>query len=60
MKNWGTLDTWLREIHRALKPNGILGDVDRDKHLAIGESDRMTLSFVKQGAPRSEWASPPR
>jgi predicted methyltransferase len=24
MKNWGTLDTWLREIHRALKPNGIL------------------------------------
>ena len=25
MKNWGTLDPWLREIHRALKPNGILG-----------------------------------
>jgi predicted methyltransferase len=25
MKNWGTLDTWLRQIHRALKPNGILG-----------------------------------
>ena len=25
MKNWETLDTWLREIHRALKPNGILG-----------------------------------
>jgi predicted methyltransferase len=25
MKNWGTLDTWLREIHRALEPNGILG-----------------------------------
>ena len=25
MENWGTLDTWLREIHRALKPNGILG-----------------------------------
>jgi predicted methyltransferase len=114
MKNWGTLDTWLREIHRALKPNGILGvedhraapgtdpekcgttgylpeawviaqvqaagfkllarseinanprdtrehpkgvwtlppelalgDVDRDKYLAIGESDRMTLKFVK-------------
>ena len=114
MKNWGTLDTWLREIHRALKPNGILGveehraapgtdpaksaqtaylpeawviakveaagfklaarseinanpkdtrdhpkgawtlppqlalgDVDRDMYLAIGESDRMTLKFVK-------------
>lgn len=28
MKNWGTLDTWLREIHRALKPNGILGFED--------------------------------
>jgi predicted methyltransferase len=24
-----------------------LGDVDRDKYLAIGESDRMTLKFVK-------------
>jgi predicted methyltransferase len=114
MKNWGTLDTWLHEIHRALKPNGILGiedhraapgtdpdkcaamaylpeawviaqveaagftlvarseinanprdtrdhpkgawtlppelalgDVDRDKYLAIGESDRMTLKFVR-------------
>ena len=28
MKNWGTFDTWLREIHRALKPNGILGVED--------------------------------
>jgi predicted methyltransferase len=28
MQNWGTLDTWLREIHRALEPNGILGVVD--------------------------------
>jgi predicted methyltransferase len=121
MKNWGTLDTWLREIHRALKPGGILGvedhraapgtdpdkcgttgylpeawviarveaggfklvarseinanprdtrdhpkgawtlppelvlgDVDRDKYLAIGESDRMTLKFVRvaDGAAR--------
>jgi predicted methyltransferase len=25
MKNWGTIDAWLRQIHRALKPNGILG-----------------------------------
>lgn len=25
MKNWRTLDTWLPEIHRALKLNGILG-----------------------------------
>jgi len=28
MKNWKTLDTWLRQIHRALKPNGILGVED--------------------------------
>jgi predicted methyltransferase len=114
MENWGTLGTWLHEIHRALKPNGILGledhraapgtdpdtcgataylpeawvigqveaagfklvarseinanpkdtrdhpkgawtlppelalgDVDRDKYLAIGESNRMTLKFVR-------------
>jgi predicted methyltransferase len=24
------------------------GDLDREKYLAIGESDRMTLKFVKQ------------
>jgi len=114
MKNWGTLDTWLRTSFRMLKPNGILGvedhraapgtdparcattgylpeawvidqveaagfklvgrseinanprdtrdhpkgvwtlppelllgDVDREKYVAIGESDRMTLKFVK-------------
>jgi predicted methyltransferase len=39
-------------------PNGVWslpptlrgGDVDRDRFLAIGESDRMTLKFVKPGA----------
>ncbi len=31
-----------------LPPNFDLGDVDRDKYLAIGESDRMTLKFVKK------------
>ena len=31
-----------------LPPNYDLGDVDRDKYLAIGESDRMTLKFVKK------------
>ena len=31
-----------------LPPNFNLGDVDRDKYLAIGESDRMTLKFVKK------------
>lgn len=30
-----------------LPPNLALGEVDRDKYLAIGESDRMTLKFVK-------------
>ena len=114
MKNGGTFDAWLAEIHRALKPGGVLGieehraaanadaaesakkgympekwvidqvqaagfklagkseinanpkdtkdyadgvwtlpptlrlgDKDREKYLAIGESDRMTLKFVK-------------
>jgi predicted methyltransferase len=30
-----------------LPPSLALGDQDRDKYLAIGESDRMTLKFVK-------------
>jgi predicted methyltransferase len=30
-----------------LPPNFTLGDTDRDKYAAIGESDRMTLKFVK-------------
>lgn len=30
-----------------LPPNYRLGDTDRDKYQAIGESDRMTLKFVK-------------
>lgn len=32
-----------------LPPSLALGDKDRDKYLAIGESDRMTLRFVKPG-----------
>jgi predicted methyltransferase len=28
MHNWGTFDAWLKEIHRALKPTGIVGVVD--------------------------------
>lgn len=31
----------------ALPPTLRLGETDRDKYLAIGESDRMTLRFVK-------------
>jgi len=30
-----------------LPPSYRLGDEDRDKYAAIGESDRMTLKFVK-------------
>ncbi len=32
-----------------LPPSLSKGDTDRDKYLAIGESDRMTLKFVKPG-----------
>lgn len=32
-----------------LPPNLSQGDTDREKYLAIGESDRMTLKFVKPG-----------
>ena len=32
-----------------LPPSLALGDKDRDRYLAIGESDRMTLRFVKPG-----------
>jgi predicted methyltransferase len=118
MNNSGQLSTWLAEVHRALKPNGVLGveqhraapgqpaneaskrgylpeafvieqveaagfklvakselnanpkdtkdypegvwslpptlregEKDRDKYLAIGESDRMTLKFIKVTRP---------
>ena len=121
MKNNGTLDAWLSEVHTALKPGGVLGieehraapdanadesvkkgylpekwvidhveaagfklagkseinanpkdtkdyaegvwtlppnyalkDKDHDKYAAIGESDRMTLKFVKVAAKPAE------
>jgi predicted methyltransferase len=34
-----------------LPPRLTLGDKDRDRYLAIGESDRMTLRFVKPAQP---------
>ena len=34
----------------SLPPSMAMGDEDRDQYLAIGESDRMTLKFVKPGA----------
>ena len=128
LQNNGTLTSWLAEIHRVLKPGGVLGieehrapadadpvesakkgyvpekwaiaqiqaagfdlagkseinanpkdtkdypegvwtlpptlrlgDKDREKYKAIGESDRMTLKFVEAAvkpAPRSKPASP--
>ncbi len=36
----------------ALPPTLRGGDVERDKYLAIGESDRMTLKFVKVDRPK--------
>lgn len=36
-----------------LPPTLTLGDQDKAKYLAIGESDRMTLRFVKPAAPTS-------
>jgi predicted methyltransferase len=50
MKNWGTLDTWLREIHRALKPNGILGV--EDHRAAPGTNPEKT---VAQGYLPEAW-----
>jgi predicted methyltransferase/dienelactone hydrolase len=37
-----------------LPPTLRLGEKDRDKYLAIGESDRMTLKFVKVAGPKAE------
>lgn len=39
-----------------LPPTLTLGDQDREKYLAIGESDRMTLRFVKPAAPATSSA----
>ena len=36
----------------SLPPTLREGDKNRDKYLAIGESDRMTLKFVKVEAPK--------
>ena len=41
-----------------LPPSLRLGDKDRDKYTAIGESDRMTLKFVKVAAKRPTAAAP--
>jgi predicted methyltransferase len=50
MKNWGTLDAWLREIHRALKPNGVLGV---EEHRASPGAD--PEESVKKGYLPETW-----
>ena len=42
-----------------LPPRLALGDTEREKYLAIGESDRMTLRFVKPGGPAQVLPLPP-
>ena len=44
-----------------LPPNFRLGDKDREKYAAIGESDRMTLKFVKvaKAAPKADKPATP-
>lgn len=42
-----------------LPPSYRLGDKDREKYAAIGESDRFTLRFVKSAEPKAVKASAP-
>ena len=39
------------ETEFTLPPTLRLGDRDRDRYLAIGESDRFTLKFIKPSGP---------
>jgi predicted methyltransferase len=48
MKNWGTLDTWLREIHRALKPNGILGVEDHRAAPGANAEESVTKGYLPE------------
>jgi predicted methyltransferase len=48
MKNWGTLDTWLREIHRALKPNGILGVEDHRAAPGANPEETVTKGYLPE------------
>jgi predicted methyltransferase len=51
MQNWGTLEVWLGEIHRALKPNGVLGV--EEHRAAPGEADGVVTS--KHGYVPEAW-----
>jgi predicted methyltransferase len=48
MKNWGTLDTWLREIHRALKPNGILGVEEHRAAPGANAEETVTKGYLPE------------
>ena len=48
MKNWGTLDTWLAEIHRALKPNGILGVEDHRAAPGSNADDTVNKGYLPE------------
>src|SRR5258708_11034631 len=48
MKNWGTLDTWLREIHRALKPNGILGVEEHRAEPGADPEETVTKGYLPE------------
>jgi predicted methyltransferase len=48
MKNWGTLDTWLREIHRALKPNGILGVEEHRAAPGANPEETVTKGYLPE------------
>ncbi len=50
MQNWGTLDAWLHEIHRVLKPNGVLGV---EEHRASQNAD--PDASVKKGYLPEAW-----
>lgn len=49
MKNWGTLDTWLREIHRALKPKGILGVEDHRAAPGADPEETVKKGYLPEG-----------
>jgi predicted methyltransferase len=48
MKNWGTLDAWLHEIHRALKPNGILGVEDHRAPPGANAEDSVQKGYLPE------------
>ena len=48
MKNWGTLDTWLRELHRALKPDGILAIEDHRAAPGSNADDTVKKGYLPE------------